>query len=88
MQNTQSYAARLHNRKPSFLNTYVARPPVKRKICMADNRCGWSIVHLKKESNESIFLPEELGNTKADRWSSKRLHYRGETHIDNTTQEM
>ncbi|GFV48941.1 hypothetical protein TNCV_1093411 [Trichonephila clavipes] len=66
MQNTQSYASLLHISEPSFLNTCVTRSPVKRKISTADNKCGWSIVHLKKKSNKSVFLLEEPGNTKKE----------------------
>ncbi|GFX98921.1 hypothetical protein TNCV_1504951 [Trichonephila clavipes] len=36
-----------------------AHPSVKQKIWMADNICGQYIVHLKKESNKSVFAPEE-----------------------------
>ncbi|GFV51452.1 hypothetical protein TNCV_843911 [Trichonephila clavipes] len=63
-QNTQSYASLLHNSGPSFLNICVARPRVIRKLWTADNRCGWSIVHLKNESNKSVFLLEEPLKTK------------------------
>ncbi|GFV38717.1 hypothetical protein TNCV_4420851 [Trichonephila clavipes] len=33
---------------------------------MADNRCGWFIVHFKKKNNKSFFLPEEAGTRRRD----------------------
>ncbi|GFV50488.1 hypothetical protein TNCV_1861691 [Trichonephila clavipes] len=76
-----SCKSHLHNSRPSFPNTCVARPLVKRKIRTADNKCGKSIVHLKKESSKSVFLSEVLGNTKNgwQTWSSKELRSRGGT---------
>ncbi|GFX17129.1 hypothetical protein TNCV_4266551 [Trichonephila clavipes] len=41
----QSYASILHNIGPSFLNTFVARPHVKRKIWRTDYRCGQNCPH-------------------------------------------
>ncbi|GFU22417.1 hypothetical protein TNCV_1934481 [Trichonephila clavipes] len=64
LQNTQPYASLLHNSEPSFLKTCVARPRVKRNMWMTENKCGWSIIHLQKENNKSVFLLDELGNTK------------------------
>ncbi|GFS57563.1 hypothetical protein TNCV_1402171 [Trichonephila clavipes] len=55
MQITQSYASLHHNSGPSFLNTSVAMPRVKRKIWMADNKCCRSIIHLKKEAIKVSF---------------------------------
>ncbi|GFW58161.1 hypothetical protein TNCV_2743051 [Trichonephila clavipes] len=57
---------------------------------MADNRCGLSIVHLKKESNKSIFLPEEPRNIKKG-WQTdvyQRGYVTGQTRRDNTPQNI
>ncbi|GFU02740.1 hypothetical protein TNCV_1384631 [Trichonephila clavipes] len=50
-----------------------------------DKRCGRSIVHLKKESNRSVFSPEEPENTKKELQtdSHQRGYVTGETPIDN-----
>ncbi|GFT92924.1 hypothetical protein TNCV_740761 [Trichonephila clavipes] len=89
-QNEQSLASLLHNSRSSFLNTCAARPRVKRKVWMTDNRCSRSIVHLKKESNKSVFLPKEPGNTKKGQQtdSHQRDYVTGETRRSTTTQNM
>ncbi|GFT88365.1 hypothetical protein TNCV_5074601 [Trichonephila clavipes] len=73
----KSYASLLPNSEPDFLNTCVVRSRVKRKMWTAD-KCDQYIVRLKKEAIKWM----------ADRWSTKGLHYRGDTQKYNTIQNM
>ncbi|PRD37064.1 UNVERIFIED_CONTAM: hypothetical protein NCL1_06752 [Trichonephila clavipes] len=68
------YAECLHNSGPSVLNPCVIWPCIKRKIWTTDSKWERSIVHLKKESNKSVFLLDEPGNTKKG-WQTDVLHH-------------